>query len=90
MVQIGAGALGLIVAGFVSYRVGTSSGVDLGIATFVVSWTLIAVLVLLARYVTRRLLSSDETGTLPRASVPAERTPPPSGKSQRRRRRRRR
>ena len=89
IVQTAAAAFGLSVAGFVSYRVGISNGVDVGVATFVVSWTLVALFVLLARFVTRRLLP-DEAAALPHISAPAERTTRASGRSRRRRRRRRR
>ena len=93
IVQTAAAVFGISVAGFVSYRVGTNSGVDVGVATFILSWTLVALFVLLVRFVTARLLSSGATfppdsGTSGSASdEPASST---SGKSRHRRRRRRR
>jgi hypothetical protein len=88
-VQIGAGALGLIVAGLVSYRVGAGSGVEVGVATFVLSWTLVAAFVLLARLVTQRLLSESSVDTPPEgASAVEPASPTATGRSRRRRKRR--
>ncbi len=88
IVQTAAAVFGISVAGFVSYRVGINSGVDVGIATFVLSWTLVALFVLLVRFVTDRLLSDGAT-ILPHGSAPDEPTSSASGTSRRRRRRRR-
>ena len=89
IVQTAAAAFGFGVAGFISFRVGVTSGVDIGVAAFVVSWTFVALFVLLVRFVTRRLLMYG-TPTLPSSSTPAERPSPEPGAPRRRRRRRRR
>ncbi len=87
-VQIGAGALGLIVAGLVSYRVGVGSGVDVGVATFVLSWTLVAFFVLVARLVTQRLLSERTVDMPPEGASAAEPASPAAASRSRRSRKR--
>ncbi len=88
IVQTAAAVFGFSVAGFVSFRVGINSGVDIGVATFVLSWTLVALFLLLVRFVTDRLLS-DGAAVLPHNGTPAEPTASASGTLRRRRRRRR-
>ena len=88
IVQTAAAVFGICIAGFVSYRVGINSGADIGIATFVLSWTPVALFVLLVRFVADRLLSDGAT-VLSDGSAPDEPTSSASSTSRRRRRRRR-
>lgn len=56
ILQIGAAIFGVVVAGFVSYLVARTAGVQMGVAIFFLSWTFIALFVLVVRFISRRLL----------------------------------
>src|SRR3972149_11785073 len=53
-VQAVAAAIGLAIAGVVSFRIGSSVGTDIGLAAFALSWALVAAFVLFARFLYRR------------------------------------
>ena len=88
-IQVAAAALGFGVAIIVSYVIGTTAGVETGIATFVLSWTFVALFVLLVRTVSHRLLQ-DEVVSLPKGRVVTGGMPEESISPRRRRKRRRR
>ena len=88
-IQVAAAALGFGIAIIVSYVVGTAAGVETGIATFFLSWTFVAVFVLLVRFVAHRLLQEEVT-SLAQAKVATNGTPGESVASRRHRKRRRR
>ncbi len=89
IVQLVAAAFGLGVAGLVSYLVGRDAGAGIGIATFFLSWTFVALFVLLVRSIWRRLVR-QESGTASDAAVAVDRTSRESGPPRRRRKRRKR
>ena len=64
-VQILAGIAGLAVAGVVAIFVGFSAGFSAGLAVFFLSWTFVAILVLLVRFVFRRLSPVPEAALTP-------------------------
>jgi hypothetical protein len=88
-IQIAAAAIGFGVAIVVSFVVGATSGVATGIATFFLSWTFIALFVLLVRFVSHRLLRDEVVG-LPKGRVVTGVVPeePVSPRRHRKRRRR--
>lgn len=82
--QLIAGAVGLAVAGAIAIFVGVSSGLGAGLAVFFLSWTFVAILMLVVRFAFRRLSPARAAPDPP--ATPAK---PDSGSRPKRRRRRR-
>lgn len=56
-VMLGAAVLGLALAAALAYAVAAREGVAIGLAVFFLSWTFVALFVLLARYLFSRLVA---------------------------------
>ncbi len=83
-VQLVAGLAGLSVAGVVAIFVGVNAGLGAGLAVFFLSWTFVAIFVLVVRFAFRRFSPAP-----PAPPAPSSSTKTDSGGRPRRRRRRR-
>ncbi len=83
-VQVVAGLIGLAVAGAIAVIVGVNAGFSAGLAVFFLSWTFVAIFVLVVRFAFRRFSPAPTAPEPPSTSAKAN----PRRRSGRKRRKR--